>query len=155
MRPKQMTLSESGFLEHHKVTRRAQLLTEMDTVVPWAELVALIEPYYPKAECAGRPPVGLERIVRIHFLQHWVNLSDPALEEALREMWCPAKFGWPYETHMGPCRIETEGTDEQPDQDLHLIVNGQRPPFQDASVHDAGRRLEATIAGAARNRVAR
>jgi IS5 family transposase len=83
MRPKQMTLAESGFEKYGKVTRRAQFLAEMDTVVPWAQLVALIEPYYPKAEGAGRPPVGLERMLRIHCLQHWFNLSDPAVEEAL------------------------------------------------------------------------
>src|SRR4249920_858228 len=56
----------------------------MDTVVPWAELVALIEPYYPKATSAGgRPPVGLERMLRIYFLQLWFDLSDPAVEEVL------------------------------------------------------------------------
>jgi IS5 family transposase len=61
MRPKQMTLSETGFAQHHKVTRRAQFLAEMNTVVPWAKLVALIEPHYPTAEGPGRPPIGLER----------------------------------------------------------------------------------------------
>jgi IS5 family transposase len=56
----------------------------MNTVVPWAELVALIEPYYPKTTNAGgRPPVGLERMLRIHCLQLWFDLSDPAVEEAL------------------------------------------------------------------------
>ena len=54
----------------------------MDQVVPWRELCAIIEPYYPKAG-NGRPPIGLERIMRLHFLQHWFNLSDPAAEEAL------------------------------------------------------------------------
>ena len=83
MRPKQMTLSETGFAQHHKVTRRAQFLAEMNTVVPWAKLVALIEPHYPTAEGPGRPPIGLERMLRIHFLQHWFNLSDPSVEEAL------------------------------------------------------------------------
>ena len=50
--------------------------------MPWAALCALIEPFYPKAG-TGRPPVGLERMLRIYFLQHWFNLSDPAVEEAL------------------------------------------------------------------------
>jgi IS5 family transposase len=55
----------------------------MNAVVPWGRMRALIEPMYPKGEGAGRPPVGLERMLRIHFLQHWFNLSDPAVEEAL------------------------------------------------------------------------
>ena len=54
----------------------------MERVVPWAELVALIEPHYPKVG-NGRPPIGLERMLRIYFLQQWFNLSDPAVEDAL------------------------------------------------------------------------
>lgn len=53
-------------------------------MVPWAELCALIEPFYPKAG-NGRPPVGVERMLRIYFLQQWFNLSDPAVEEALHD----------------------------------------------------------------------
>jgi IS5 family transposase len=83
MRPIQTTLADAGFEKHRKVTRREQFLAEMEAVVPWARLVALIEPHYPRAEGPGRPPVGLERMLRIHFLQHWFNLSDPAVEEAL------------------------------------------------------------------------
>lgn len=79
---KQMTLSAGGFDRHTKQTRRAVFLTEMNRVVPWQELCALIEPVYPKAG-NGRPPVGLERMLRIYFLQNWFNLSDPAVEEAL------------------------------------------------------------------------
>src|SRR5262249_8959386 len=55
---------------------------EMDRVVPWPELCARVEAVYPKAG-NGRPPVGLERMLRMSFLQHWFNLSDPAVEEAL------------------------------------------------------------------------
>jgi transposase, IS5 family len=79
---KQMTLSASGFDRYAKTTRRAAFLAEMERVVPWSELCALIEPFYPKAG-NGRPPIGLERMLRIYFLQQWFNLSDPALEEAL------------------------------------------------------------------------
>ena len=81
---KQMTLSASGFNKYGKTTRRATFLAEMERVVPWAELSALIEPVYPKPG-NGRPPVGVERMLRIYFLQHWFNLSDPAVEEALYE----------------------------------------------------------------------
>ena len=81
---KQMTLATNDFERFRKPTRREKFLAEMNTVVPWAELVAVIEPYYPKATSAGgRPPVGLERMLRIHCLQLWFDLSDPAVEEAL------------------------------------------------------------------------
>ena len=83
MRPKQETFAEAGFERYRKATRREQFLTQMDTVMPWQKLTALIEPVYPSGEGAGRPPVGLERMLRIHFLQHWFNLADPAVEEAL------------------------------------------------------------------------
>src|SRR5664279_5357016 len=80
---KQRTLAaQSGFERYTKKTRRAEFLEEMEQVVPWAELCALIEPVYPKAG-PGRPPVGLERMLRLYFLQQWFNLSDPGLEEAL------------------------------------------------------------------------
>ena len=79
---KQMTLSAGGFERYGKTTRRAAFLAEMDRVVPWGALCALIEPVYPKAG-NGRPPIGLERMLRIYFLQNWFNLSDPAVEEAL------------------------------------------------------------------------
>ena len=74
----------TGFEKHRKVTRRAQFLDEMNQVVPWPRLLALIEPHYPKVG-NGRPPKGLEIMLRIYFLQHWFNLSDPAVEEALND----------------------------------------------------------------------
>ena len=79
----QQTFAEASFEQYRKPTRRERFLAEMEQVIPWSELAAVIEPYYPKAEGAGRPPVGVERMLRIHFLQHWFNLSDPAVEEAL------------------------------------------------------------------------
>ncbi len=66
-----------------KPTRRERFLDEMNRVVPWADLVAAIVTVYPKPEGAGRPPVGVERMLRLHCLQQWFNLSDPAVEEAL------------------------------------------------------------------------
>lgn len=79
---KQMTLSTGSFDRYAKTTRRTAFLAEMNRVVPWSVLCALIEPVYPKAG-NGRPPVGLERMLRTDFLQNWFNLSDPAVEEAL------------------------------------------------------------------------
>jgi IS5 family transposase len=72
----------TGFERYTKKTRRTLFLEEMEQVVPWAKMCALIEPHYPKAG-NGRPPVGVERMLRIYFLQQWFNLSDPAVEEAL------------------------------------------------------------------------
>ncbi len=72
----------TGFERYTKKTRRQIFLEEMERVVPWRELCALVEPHYPKPG-NGRPPVGVERMLRIYFLQQWFNLSDPAVEEAL------------------------------------------------------------------------
>jgi IS5 family transposase len=65
-----------------KVTRRERFLGEMDAVIPWSRLVKLIEPHYPKAG-QGRQPLGLEKMLRIYFLQQWFNLSDPQAEDAI------------------------------------------------------------------------
>jgi len=81
---KQMTFAAAGFERYAKTTRRAAFLAEMEQVVPWRELGRLIEPVYPKPG-NGRPPVGLERMLRIYFLQQWFDLSDRAVEEALYE----------------------------------------------------------------------
>jgi transposase, IS5 family len=72
----------NGFERYTKKTRREVFLEEMEQVVPWRELCALIEPHYPKPG-NGRPVVGVERMLRMYFLQQWFNLSDPALEEAV------------------------------------------------------------------------
>jgi transposase, IS5 family len=82
MKRAQSTLASTGFEKYSKTTRRARFLAEMDRVVPWRALCARIEPIYPKAG-NGRPPIGVERMLRMYFLQHWFNLSDPAVEEAL------------------------------------------------------------------------
>jgi IS5 family transposase len=79
---KQRTFAGLAWSTKGKVTRREQFLTEMDGVIPWAELVALIEPHYPKPG-RGRPPLGVEKMLRIYFLQQWYDLSDPAAEDAL------------------------------------------------------------------------
>ena len=79
---KQLTLATAGFERYAKTTRRATFLSEMARVVPWAALCRLIEPFYPKPG-NGRPPIGVERMLRLYFLQQWFNLSDPAVEEAL------------------------------------------------------------------------
>ena len=81
--PDQKTLAlAAGFETYSKTTRRSRFLEEMDRVVPWLALCQEVEAYYPKAG-KGRRPVGLERMLRIYFLQQWFDLSDPGVEEAL------------------------------------------------------------------------
>src|SRR5271154_4987729 len=88
---RQLTLATAGFERYGKTTRRAVFLAEMERVVPWRALCALIAPVYPKPG-NGRPPVGLERMLRIYFLQQWFNLSDPAVEEALYDSMAMRRF---------------------------------------------------------------
>jgi IS5 family transposase len=78
----QLTLASMVWQTKGKVTRRERFLAEMDAVIPWARLLALIEPYYPKAG-QGRQPLGLEKMLRIYFLQQWFNLSDPQAEDTI------------------------------------------------------------------------
>ena len=81
---KQMSLGEDGFERKTKRTRKREFLDEMNLVVPWGELVSLIAPHAPAPGAkGGRPPFAVETMLRIHFLQQWFNLSDPAMEEAL------------------------------------------------------------------------
>src|SRR5271167_3982219 len=79
---RQMSFAQSEYAGKKKVTRREKFLGEMELVVPWPRLVALIEPHYPDGR-RGRPPIGLERMLRIYFLQQWYTLADEALEDAL------------------------------------------------------------------------
>jgi IS5 family transposase len=87
---KQQTLAmaanyETGFEQHRRPTRRDEFLDTMNRIVPWADLCAVIDPHYPKRG-NGRPPIALERMLRIHFIQHWFNLADFACEEALYDI---------------------------------------------------------------------
>ena len=82
---KQTTLAVSGFEKHDRATRKAEFLARMDGLMPWAELCALIEPHYPKAG-NGRPPIGLERMLRMYCIANWFNLADEACEDALYDV---------------------------------------------------------------------
>lgn len=74
--------AQASFEKYGRKSRRELFLEEMEQVVPWAELQALVEPHYPKAG-NGRQPVGLRIMLRVYFVQQWFNLSDPGVEEAL------------------------------------------------------------------------
>ena len=93
---KQQTLAvaadqNSAFEQYRKPTRRDAFLATMEQIVPWAELCGVIEPHYPKAG-NGRPPVDLERMLRMYLVQHWFNLSDVACEEALLDSTALRRF---------------------------------------------------------------
>ncbi|HFH4384481.1 TPA: IS5 family transposase [Pseudomonas aeruginosa] len=81
---KQMTFADAEYAGKRKQTRKELFLIEMDQVVPWKGLVALIEPHYPKGE-GGRPAYPLMAMLRVHLMQNWFGYSDPAMEEALYE----------------------------------------------------------------------
>jgi IS5 family transposase len=78
----QLSFAQSEYAGKKKVTRRDKFLAEMEKVVPWARLVEVIRPHYPTGQ-RGRPPVGIERMLRIYFLQQWYGLADEALEDAI------------------------------------------------------------------------
>lgn len=89
---KQTTFASMSFAAKKRRTRREKFLAEMEQVVPWAKLIALIEPHYPKAGRRGRPPMPLESMLRIYFMQQWYALSDPAMEDALYEIESMRRF---------------------------------------------------------------
>jgi IS5 family transposase len=82
-RMKQTSFAGAEFAGKKRQTRRERFLAEMETVVPWARLEAVIEPHNPKSGKVGRPPIGLTKMLRMYFLQRWYTLADEALEDAL------------------------------------------------------------------------
>jgi IS5 family transposase len=78
----QMSFAQAEYAGKRKATRRERFLSEMERVVPWMRLVAIIEPHDPRGK-RGRPPIGVERMLRIYFLQQWYALADEALEDAI------------------------------------------------------------------------
>jgi IS5 family transposase len=87
----QHTFAIADFDRYAKTTRREIFFEEMDRVIPWGELISLIKPHYPNAE-NGRPAIALEKMLRIHLLQHWFGLSAPAAEEAKKQFMARARY---------------------------------------------------------------
>jgi IS5 family transposase len=81
---KQITFADAEYAGKRKQTRKELFLIEMDRVVPWKGLIALIDPHYPKGD-GGRPAYPLMAMLRVHLMQNWFGYSDPAMEEALYE----------------------------------------------------------------------
>jgi transposase, IS5 family len=102
----QRTLASQSWMSKKKVTRRERFLAEMDTVIPWATLTALIAPHYPTAG-RGRRPLPLETMLRVYFLQQWFDLSDPAAEDALYDSEAMRQFA---RVELGDDTVPDEST---------------------------------------------
>jgi IS5 family transposase len=81
--PNQVSFAQAEYDKKKKRTRREVFLEKMEQVVPWARLMEVIEPHYPKSGKRGRPPIGLERMLRMYFVQQWYGLADEAVEDAI------------------------------------------------------------------------
>ncbi len=87
-------LADEGFEKYRKPTRREQFIDEMGRIVAWAELSAVIGSFHTKGGSRSRPPVGIERMLLIHFMQHGFSLPDPEAEEALFVSRTMRRFSW-------------------------------------------------------------
>ena len=115
---RQGSFSQAEYAGKKKQTRRDKFLAEMEQVVPWARLVDRLRPFYPKGE-RGRPPIGLERMLRLYFLQQWYGLADEALEDALYDSQA-----------LRLCRHRSVGGDDSGRDDgaeLPPLAGGARP----------------------------
>ena len=81
--PSQVSFAQVEYARKKKRTRRELFLEKMEQVVPWTRLMEVIEPHYPKSGKRGRPPIGLERMLRMYFVQQWYGLADEAVEDAI------------------------------------------------------------------------
>ena len=82
---RQLTFEDLTYLNRSRKTRRQRFLERMDRVLPWDTFLAILKPYYPKG-ARGRPPIPLETMLRIYFMQQWFDLSDPAAEDAVHDI---------------------------------------------------------------------
>src|ERR1035437_8255350 len=81
--PNQVSFAQAEYNKKKKRTRREIFLEKMEQVVPWSRLMEVIKPHYPKSGKRGRPPIGLERMLRMYFVQQWYGLADEAVEDAV------------------------------------------------------------------------
>ena len=119
----QRTFSSIAWSAKGKVTRHERFLAEMDAVIPWARLLRLIEPHYPKAG-NGRQPLGLEKMLRIYFLQQWFNLSDPQAEDAIYDSESMRRFA---RVEMGADVVPDETTILRFRYGINRRPTGRRP----------------------------
>ena len=132
---KQSTFASLAFERKKKQTRRERFLAEMEKVVPWAALLAVIEPHYPTTGRRGRPPMPLATMLRIYFMQQWYALSDPAMEDALYEVESMRRFAgldltddaMPDETTILKFRHLLESGNTVEPMDLYRAFRGKDP----------------------------
>jgi IS5 family transposase len=79
----QLSFAQAEYAGKKKQTRRDRFLAQMERVVPWSRLIAVIEPHYPRSGKRGRPPIGMERMLRMYFVQQWYGLADEEVEDAI------------------------------------------------------------------------
>lgn len=148
---KQISLGGTGFETSSKRMRKRELLEEMDQVVPWAQLVAWIAPHAPAGKI-GRPPFAVETMLRIHFLQQWFSLSDPAMEEALYDMPLFQQFAG---LEVGGNRLPDESTIlrfrhllEQHDLGAQILATVNAAPLNKGLLLKSGTVIDATLIAA-------
>ena len=88
---KQMTFSDVEYSGRKRTTQKEKFLREMDAIIPWSSWVAMIAPFYPSGK-RGRPPRGIEVMLRMYLLQVWFNLSDEAIEDAIYDIYAFQRF---------------------------------------------------------------
>lgn len=81
--PTKVSFAQAEYEKKKKRTRREVFLEKMEQVMPWTRLMDVVEPHYPKSSMRGRPPIGLERMLRMYFVQQWYGLADEAVEDAV------------------------------------------------------------------------
>ena len=125
---KQETFTDIEYSYRKKKTKREEFLEIMDEIIPWEEWVGVIEPYYPKGK-RGRPPMGIEKMLRMYLLQIWFNLSDPATEDAIYDSYAMRKFtGIEFMTESVPDET-TKNTDKARDPEMHRTKKGNEWKF--------------------------
>ena len=97
----QLSFGQAEFATKKKTTRREKILTRVETLIPWAKLLAGIAPGHPKGQ-RGRPLIGLERMLRVYLLQRWSGLADEALEHKLNFL-----QRLPNRQRVAPCMVES------------------------------------------------
>src|SRR5437588_4558929 len=142
----QRTFASLAWNGKGKVTRRERFLAEMDAVIPWKRLIGLIEPHYPKAG-QGRQPLGLEKMLRIYFLQLWFDLSDPQAEDAIYDSESMRRFvgvdleddAVPDETTILRFRhlLEKHGLAEAMFHEINTLLSEKRLLMKSGTIVDA------------------
>jgi hypothetical protein len=143
----QRSFASAEFALKKKRTRREKFLAEMERIVPWSRLIAIIEPLYPKSGRVGRPPIGVSKMLRMYCLQQWYGLADEALEDALYDSQALRDFvGRGSLARVGAGRdhaAQVQAPSQRERSDARAVCRDQRAPgrarIADARRHHRGR----------------